>query len=131
MVTASHNPAADNGYKVYAADGGQILPDDAEAIEALMDAAPWEEDVDVSVPLGVERIGHAVIDQYLAEIARPPVENGLTIVYSAMHGVRAELCTRVLREAGHTVHSVPEQHDPNLQTLVEVFSPVREEFAND
>lgn len=113
MVTASHNPATDNGYKVYAADGGQILPPDAETIEDLMDDVPWPEDVDASMVLGVERLGDDVIDGYLAEIARPPVERGLRIVYTAMHGVGAELCTSVLRGAGHEVFSVPEQHDPD------------------
>ena len=113
MVTASHNPAADNGYKVYAADGGQILPDDAHDIEAIMDTLDWPDAVDVTVPHGIETIGADVIDAYLDAIARPPVEHGRSIVYSAMHGVGGELCVRVLRGAGHDVHPVPEQHEPD------------------
>lgn len=113
MVTASHNPATDNGYKVYAADGAQILPTDAHIIEASMDEYPWPESVAATMPDDVEVLGDDVIEAYLTEIGRLPSPEPLTIVYSAMHGVGAELCTRVLREAGHIVHSVPEQHDPD------------------
>jgi len=113
MVTASHNPAADNGYKVYAADGGQILPDDADAIEVVMDELDWPDEVDVSMPDGVEALGDAAIDAYVDQIMRPPAAEPLRLVYSAMHGVGGELAVRVLESVGHQVFSVAEQHEPD------------------
>ncbi len=124
MVTASHNPATDNGYKVYSADGGQLLPADSVEIEALMAELPWPADVSVELPSAVERLGAEQVDAYLATVTesigtrRVRVEdgqarNGLTIVYTALHGVGAELFMRALESAGHRVISVPEQHDPD------------------
>jgi phosphomannomutase len=118
MVTASHNPATDNGYKVYAADGGQILPDAAEVIEQHMDAYDWPDKLTAPTAAeltdgGIGELGQSVIDAYLESIARPRAVMPLTIVYTAMHGVGAELATLVLTGAGHEVHSVPEQNDPD------------------
>ena len=117
MVTASHNPAADNGYKVYAADGGQILGDDAAIIEAHMDALPWPDEVDTTLPDSAVLLGDAEIDAYVETISRvsaaDPAREGITIAYTAMHGVGGELFVRALAAQGHRVHSVPEQHEPN------------------
>lgn len=114
MVTASHNPATDNGYKVYAADSGQIVPDDAAIIEATMSALPWPEEVSTDLPDTVELLGDTEIDTYLAAIrGAHDVGGGLVIAYTAMHGVGAELFVRALEDAGHRVVSVPEQHDPD------------------
>lgn len=115
MVTASHNPATDNGYKVYAADGGQILLDDANQIEALMAAQPRPEAVDVRAGDGSELLGAPEIDAYLETISSDaaPSASGLTLAYTAMHGVGADLFVRALTAAGHHVHSVAEQHEPD------------------
>ncbi len=115
MVTASHNPATDNGYKVYAADGSQILPDAAAEIEANMASLPWPESVSTEPPADLQHLGAAEVDAYVAEIL-PDVDGtrrSLTIAYTAMHGVGGELFVRVLEAAGHRVVSVPEQHDPD------------------
>ncbi|MFT7474318.1 MAG: phosphomannomutase [Verrucomicrobiales bacterium] len=113
MVTASHNPATDNGYKVYAADGGQILPDDAAIIEGHMDSLPWPEDVSMDRPDSIELLGEREVDAYLDAIDRGTATRPLTIAYTALHGVGGELFVRALQGAGHSVLSVPEQHDPN------------------
>lgn len=113
VVTASHNPATDNGYKVYIADGGQLLPDDAGEIEALLAKEPWPDAVDATLPADVELLGEAEVLSYLATIARPAVAQPLSIVYSAMHGVGGDLFVRALQAAGHQVHKVPEQHHPD------------------
>jgi len=125
MVTASHNPATDNGYKVYAADGSQILPDAADEIETNMAALPWPDEVSVEPPSGVEQLGEPEINAYLNAISasvasdadeasiRLQQSEGLTIAYTAMHGVGGELFVRALEGAGHRVLSVPEQHEPN------------------
>ncbi|MDW3176266.1 MAG: phospho-sugar mutase [Acidimicrobiia bacterium] len=113
MVTASHNPATDNGYKVYAADGGQILLDDAATIERFMDELPWPDDVSTERPADLELLGQDMIDGYHTTIARELVPRPLTIAYTAMHGVGGGDFVRALQSAGHDVHSVPEQHDPD------------------
>ena len=115
MVTASHNPATDNGYKVYSADGGQVLLDDAARIEQLMAAEPWPDSVDAGRPEDVEVLGAAEVDAYLAAIASSSDNAGtkLKIAYTAMHGVGGDLFVDALTNAGHVVHSVPEQHEPN------------------
>lgn len=113
VVTASHNPAADNGYKVYDGAGAQILPDDASIIEANMDALEWPDDVNATLPDGVEMLGEVEIGGYRALAAPQPVGHPLKIVYTAMHGVGGALCVELLRAAGHTVSPVPEQQEPN------------------
>lgn len=117
VVTASHNPATDNGYKVYSADGGQLMPTDASMIEATMASLPWPESVDTRLPSGLEDLGAEQIDAYVAFVA-DAVGNtgqapGVTVAYSAMHGVGGDLFTTVLEQVGHNVHSVEDQHDPN------------------
>lgn len=124
MVTASHNPPADNGYKVYlggrAASGdGQgvqiVPPADRQIAEAISQAGPADE-----IPLassGWETIDEDVIDAYVAR-ATSLIGTGhssdLKIVHTAMHGVGTEIMTRVLREAGFAnVIPVPEQADPD------------------
>jgi phosphomannomutase len=114
MVTASHNPPADNGYKVYRANGAQIIPPDDALISGAIDAvgpishlAPAD---------SVDPLPQAIIDAYFADIAALRVhrETGARIVYTAMHGVGGPAVLRALGEAGHTdVHPVPEQQEPD------------------
>ena len=124
MVTASHNPATDNGYKVYAADSGQILPEDAAIIEATMAALPWPTDVSTELPGDIELLGDPDISTYLSTISESVESDaristtrlhrsGISIAYSAMHGVGGELFVRALEGAGHRVVSVAEQHEPD------------------
>jgi len=124
VVTASHNRATDNGYKVYAADGSQILPDVAEIIEAHMEALPWPEHASVELPESIEILDDELIDAYLAAISESvdaqsriartsDHRSGVVVAYTAMHGVGGELFTRALEAAGHRVVSVPEQFEPD------------------
>jgi len=118
MVTASHNPASDNGYKVYTADGGQLQPGDAATIEATMALLPWPETVDATMPTEVELLGQDEVDAYVATVAEAvsklrTSDAGISVAYTAMHGVGGELFQAVLSAGGHVVHSVPEQHDPD------------------
>ena len=115
MVTASHNPATDNGYKVYAADGGQILLEDAEKIEALMAAEPWPDSVETGPGEGSELLSGPEIDAYLGAITANMAAKGrgLTIAYTALHGVGGDLFVRALTAAGHELHSVAAQHEPD------------------
>lgn len=116
MITASHNPPQDNGYKLYLGDGAQIVsPVDAE-ISAHIDAVgPLAE-----VPLraeGVHPLGEAIIDAYLDAISSlvPPWgARQLTSVYTAMHGVGAEALRLAFERVGFPPpHEVVEQVEPD------------------
>jgi phosphomannomutase len=120
MVTASHNPARDNGYKVYLGDGAQIIPPADQEISAAIDAVgPLR-----SVPRSgsYEIAGDEVAEAYLDAIAGAvlPGPRDLRIVYTAMHGVGAELALAALTRAGFgNIHPVPAQvlPDPNFPTV--------------
>jgi phosphomannomutase len=115
MVTASHNPAQDNGYKVYLGDGAQISPPADERIAAAIDAVgPL---ADVPQGDGGERLGEEVAEAYLDAIlaALPATDaRNLRIVYTPLHGVGAALCLEALERAGFpSPHVVAEQAAPD------------------
>lgn len=122
MVTASHNPPNDNGYKVYlgGADGGSqiVAPADAE-IAAHIEAVAASRDVG-ALPrsLGYELAPESVVDDYIAATAAvapaPAGAAGLTWVYTAMHGVGWETLSRILDAAGYPAPlTVAEQLEPD------------------
>ena len=104
-VTASHNPAAYNGYKVYGADGCQVTVDDARAIQAAIDpvdcfdgvkAMPFDEALEEGL---VRWVPEEVLDRYLAEVLEVSTGedcSGLRVVYTPLHGVGLECVSRVL-----------------------------------
>jgi phosphomannomutase len=114
MVTASHNPPQDNGYKVYLGDGCQIVPPADADISAAIDAVesvsgiPRTDDATV--------LGEDVVAAYLAAVLAT-VEDGprdLRVVHTPLHGVGGEIVARALRTAGFVdVHAVPRQADPD------------------
>jgi phosphomannomutase len=123
VVTASHNPAEYNGYKLYAANGVQVVPPtDAEIERRARDTGPARE-----VPLSEGEWGQgadshpvpgSIAERYLAEIdaLRPhgTIERSLRIVYSPLHGVGGTLATEALLRAGFSgVTVVPEQAEPD------------------
>jgi phosphomannomutase len=121
MVTASHNPPNDNGYKVYVGDGSQIVPPTDADIAARIDAVG-----DVSaLPRGGEwvTLGEEVLAAYrervlsLVDSAAP---KNLAITYTPMHGVGGALLVDVLRKAGFptpTVATEQFQPDPAFPTV--------------
>lgn len=115
IVTASHNPREDNGYKVFGATGAQIVAPLDERVRAAMDRV--EEPVPVTGGAGAllpwpEDLLEGYARRVLAErvhAARP-----LRIVYTPVHGVGGELALRLLALAGYTdVHVVSEQIAPD------------------
>ena len=115
MVTASHNPPRDNGYKVYLGDGAQIAPPVDEQIAAAIErAAPATE-----LPLGDggEETGEQVAEDYLTAIldALPDAEaRDVRLAYTPLHGVGAALCLEALARAGFPPpHVVAAQAEPN------------------
>lgn len=119
MITASHNPPTDNGYKVYGPAGRQIVPPLDTEISQAIDAVGSLGSVPLA-PADDELIWRAptdVVDHYAAAVVGlidPDGPRDLRIVYTPMHGVAGDLCSRVLRDAGFTdVHVVPEQAEPD------------------
>ena len=119
QVTASHNPPADNGYKVYLGDGAQIVPPaDAEISARIDQVGPL-----AAVPLApgddprIERVADALVDAYVAGAlaqasSRDPRDVG--IVYTPLHGVGRDVLVEVLVRAGFDAPLVvPQQGDPD------------------
>lgn len=120
VVTASHNPAEYNGYKVYVDGAAQIVPPTDGAIAARIRAGGPAAAVPVVDPDGDPRV--TVLDdaparRYRAALpaARPVVAGpALTIAYTPMHGVGGPLALAALADAGHVdVHVVATQADPD------------------
>jgi phosphomannomutase len=120
QVTASHNPANDNGYKVYWRGGGQITPPLDAEISRAIDQTPTP----TSVPQEAGRpLPSDLVDAYRAAVlALPPhpEHRDLRIVYTPMHGVAGALAVDVLHRAGFAdVAVVDEQFapDPDFPTV--------------
>jgi phosphomannomutase len=118
VVTASHNPPADNGYKVYLGDGGQIVPPQDAAISDLIGAvdATQVHLAEADDPL-IERVGDDLAERYVAHAAgvrlQPDVP-GVVVAYTAMHGVGGRLVERAFAAAGLPAPAVvAEQHQPD------------------
>ncbi len=129
MITASHNPAADNGYKLYTGDGAQIVPPvDAQIEAAISGLGPLSQ-----IPAGPldgplvtrhgDEVARAYLDAIVAASPAPPAalpstasqpgtptpagqsplraaSMPLRVVYTALHGVAASLALRAIQEAG-------------------------------
>ncbi|MEJ1156231.1 phospho-sugar mutase [Microbacterium marmarense] len=122
MVTASHNPPNDNGYKVYLggeSDGSQIVaPADAEIAAHIQRVADTTAVGDLPRSLAIETAPESLIDAYVAATATvataPPSAEGMRWVYTAMHGVGWETLSRVLDAAGYPAPTpVPAQLEPD------------------
>ncbi|MFE3545065.1 phospho-sugar mutase [Nocardia sp. NPDC059177] len=122
QITASHNPPADNGYKVYLDGGSQLIaPADTEIEQCIEQVGEPIERAAVA-PSGAE-----LVDRYLARIAALPRLLGgsgeradVRIALTALHGVGGELAVRALAAAGFAdVHVVEEQYapDPDFPTV--------------
>ena len=113
MITASHNPPQDNGYKVYLGDGAQIAPPADAAIAAAIARAGAPN----ALPLGDGGEPADVAEAYLrAILAALPAAAAreLRIVYTPLHGVGAALCLEALARAGFPApHVVAEQVEPD------------------
>ena len=134
MITASHNPAPFNGYKVYGEDGGQMPPHDADALTTYIRAIenPFTievADVEAEKASGlIEVIGEAVDAEYLKEVKDVNINPSLIeefgkdmkIVYTPLHGTGEMLARRALAQAGFDSVQVVEAQatpDPDLSTV--------------
>jgi phosphomannomutase len=133
MVTASHNPPADNGYKVYLGDGSQIVPPADSEISSAIDAVgPLPE-----VPLGDgwERLGDEVVESYLTDVSRlvdPDGPRDLTTVYTPLHGVGGATVAEAMGRAGFPApHVTTAQADPDPDFPTVAFPNPEEPGAMD
>ena len=134
MITASHNPAPFNGYKVYGEDGGQMPPHDADALTTYIRAienpfAVEVAEVEAEKASGlIEVIGEAVDAEYLKEVKDVNINPALIeefgkdmkIVYTPLHGTGEMLARRALAQAGFDSVQVVEAQatpDPDFSTV--------------
>jgi phosphomannomutase len=133
MVTASHNPARDNGYKVYLGgddDGSQIVsPADAEIAAHILRVAAEQSVLELPRDSNYETASDDVIDEYvrLTAALAPANPRPLTIVYTAMHGVGWEVTQRVLHDAGFSAPVVVDEQIAPDATFPTVAFPNPEE----
>ena len=134
MITASHNPAPFNGYKVYGEDGGQMPPHDADALTAYIRAienpfAIEVADVEAEKASGlIEVIGETIDAEYLKEVKDVNINQQLIdeygkdmkIVYTPLHGTGEMLARRAFAQAGFDSVQVVEAQcvpDPDFSTV--------------
>lgn len=134
MITASHNPAPFNGYKVYGEDGGQMPPHDADALTTYIRAiehpfAVEVADVEAEKASGlIEVIGEAVDVEYLKEVKDVNINptlieefgKDMKIVYTPLHGTGEMLARRALAQARFDSVQVVEAQataDPDFSTV--------------
>ena len=134
MITASHNPAPFNGYKVYGEDGGQMPPHDADALTTYIRSIenPFTvevADVEAEKASGlIEVIGETIDAEYLKEVKDVNINPALIeefgkdmkIVYTPLHGTGEMLARRALAQAGFDSVQVVEAQatpDPDFSTV--------------
>lgn len=122
MVTASHNPPGDNGYKVYLDGGAQLIGPDDRDIEAAIAASPAAAAIG-RTPVTPDSRAHATRAAYLDRLAvrfAGAVREPLRIALTPMHGVGGDLLVEALRRGGYDdIHVVAEQFapDPDFPTV--------------
>jgi phosphomannomutase len=136
VITASHNPPGDNGYKVFGPGGRQISSPLDEEISDAVDAVGTLLDVPLAPPdsSSIRPVPADVVTSY-DEGVQALVDEGprdLRIVYSALHGVAGQTCTAALRRAGFSdVTAVPQQQQPDPDFPTVAFPNPEEPGAMD
>ncbi len=134
MVTASHNPPQDNGYKVYLGDGSQIVPPADELIAARI--ADVEAVAQVALPrTGWQTLGAEVADSYVSAVAGlvdPASPRQVSIVHTSLHGVGHETIQRAFLAARFNApYAVASQADPDPDFPTVAFPNPEEPGAID
>ena len=133
MVTASHNPPQDNGYKVYLGDGSQIVPPADSDISACIDAVGAV----LEVPRGDGWVtaGDDVLDSYIDHVAGlvpRDAPRDVSVVYTPMHGVGGDTLLHVMNAAGFpTPRVVAAQYAPDPEFPTVSFPNPEEPGAMD
>jgi phosphomannomutase len=137
MVTASHNPPADNGYKVYLSDGAQLIPPHDTEIEEAIEAVGLPS-LELPAPSRggrVETYEGDIVSTYLDAVLRDVLPDavlaGLKVVYTPLHGVGRDVFLRALVRVGCSPMVVPSQGDPDPDFPTVVFPNPEEPGAMD
>jgi phosphomannomutase len=124
MVTASHNPPADNGYKVYLADGAQIVPPhDTVIAEHIAAASTREVRVATAADARIERLGDEVVEAYLTMVECGRLDRSaddVEVVYTPMHGVGRDVLLAAFDRCGLAaprVVAAQAEPDPDFTTV--------------
>ncbi len=113
-ISASHNPKEDNGKKVYAEDGGQLLPPDDQILSDMVNAV--KKIIDTPDPRLLHHLGEEMDKEYLAETAKQtlhPQERKVSILFSPLHGVGTTNVYATLSALGFNVALDPLTKDPD------------------
>lgn len=117
MVTASHNPRTDNGYKVYGSDGALLTPPVDAAIAARMESLPLLHEEDLAAEADITRADGALLDAYIRTVAAPYSDRactGVVVAHTALHGVGTATLAAAFARAGFDApHPVAAQADPD------------------
>jgi phosphomannomutase len=135
MITASHNPAGDNGLKVYLGDGAQIVHPVDQRVSAEIDAVTSLRGVPLA-PVGeVKVLDEGIVNDYLGQAEKQsltPSSRNVDIVYTPLHGVGGSVALRLLDGAGFEgVAEVAEQGKPDPEFPTVAFPNPEEPGALD
>ena len=128
VITASHNPPHDNGYKVYFSDGAQVVEPHAGGIIAKVNAVESDvyEPLEASKQGTLQALGADIDNAYMERlqtlVLQPEMvakEKGLRIVYTSIHGTGGEIIRPMFKKLGFTFSTVAEQDikDGNFPTV--------------
>ncbi|HVV21671.1 MAG TPA: phospho-sugar mutase, partial [Pseudonocardiaceae bacterium] len=132
QITASHNPPADNGYKLYDSTGGQIVPPTDQEVETAIAGAPASVSVERSRTWTT--LGPELVEAYLDRVAAVPrgTARDIRIALTPMHGVGGATAVEALRRAGFTdVRVVRQQAVPDADFPTVAFPNPEEPGAAD
>ncbi|KNX37812.1 phospho-sugar mutase [Luteipulveratus halotolerans] len=134
MVTASHNPPQDNGYKVYLGDGSQIVPPTDGDISDAIGRFPTASSVQVATD-GWETLSDEIVDAYVAaasQVVAADSSRDVSIVHTSLHGVGNELLQKAFVASGFAAPTtVDEQRDPDPEFPTVSFPNPEEPGAID
>ena len=135
VVTASHNPPRDNGYKVYLGDGSQIVPPADVEISSRIEEVAKRNLYDVPRSQSYAVLGEELLTAYLARVASLVPRNAprdVRWVYTPLHGVGGSLVERAVEACGFPhAHVVAEQADPDPKFPTVAFPNPEEPGAID
>ncbi|OZG26985.1 phosphomannomutase [Williamsia sp. 1138] len=134
QITASHNPPADNGYKVYLDEGAQLIPPADAEIEQLITQVGPAKDIPRAAVAADSR-ARANLERYLARLVTTfgsRERRRVRVALTAMHGVGGDIAVQALRECGfHDVTVVGLQHSPDPDFPTAAFPNPEEPGASD
>lgn len=123
MVTASHNPRQDNGYKVYLGDGVQIVPPADAGVAAKITEVAAGSVMDLSRSDAITVVGPELLEAYLdravATVADATLDSRVELVYTPLHGVGGKVVPELLERAGFgrpLVATTQAEPDPDFPT---------------